>query len=231
MSTPPPMPRPGLLQTPWKALVAGFLALGGGSYAQTQLESARMAPEAAPVALSGTPQHDLVSAVNGRPYRLYVALPAGYDQEGGTRYPVIYLLDGYFAFPAAFPAAVSALGSMAIQREVEDVIVVGIGDGEHAFDSWFVSRWRDHTPSHDAATDSACAASFGVPPETVRSGGAPAFLRVLRGEILPFVEATNRTSGDRRIAGHSFGGRFAACVLLEAPDLFQRYELKSPALW
>jgi predicted alpha/beta superfamily hydrolase len=209
-----------------KALVAVLLAMGG-SQAQAQQASAQMPREAAAVALSSTQQHDLESAVNGRPYRLYVALPEGYDPHGGARYPVLYLLDGYFAFPAA----VSALGSMAIQREVEDVIVVGIGDGEHAFDSWFASRWHDYTPSFDAAMDSAGAVSFGIPREKVRSGGAPAFLRVLREEILPFVEETYRASEDRGIAGHSFGGLFAAWVLLEAPDLFRRYGLNSPSLW
>jgi predicted alpha/beta superfamily hydrolase len=211
----------------WKAPFALILVLGGWSHAQAQQGSARIPRQAAPVALAGTQQHDLVSAVNGRPYRLYVALPDGYDPEGGTRYPVLYLLDGYFAFPAA----VSALGSMAIQRELEDVIVVGIGDGEHAFDSWFAGRWHDYTPSVDAATDSAGAASVSIPRETVRSGGASAFLRILREELLPFVEETYRTSEDRGIAGHSFGGLFAAWVLLEAPDLFRRYGINSPSLW
>jgi predicted alpha/beta superfamily hydrolase len=214
------MPRRTLLRSSWKALFALILGIGGGSRAQAQ-----QAP--APVALSGTEQHDLASGVNGQKYRLYVALPDGYDPEGGTRYPVLYLLDGYFAFPAA----VTALGGMAIQRELEDVIVVGIGDGEHAFDSWFVNRWRDYTPSLNAAADSAGASSFGIPAGRVSSGGAPAFLRVLREEILPFVEATYRTSGDRGIAGHSFGGLFAAWVLLEAPDLFRRYGINSPSLW
>jgi predicted alpha/beta superfamily hydrolase len=210
------------------ALITGvILAMGGGSFAQAQQAPASMARDAAPVSLSGTRQHDLVSAVNDQPYRLYVALPDGYDPEGGTRYPVLYLLDGHFAFPVA----VSALGGMAIQRELEDVIVVGIGGGEHAFDSWFVSRWRDYTPSLDAATDSSGAASFGIPREAIHSGGAPAFLHVLREEILPFVESTYRTSEDRGIAGHSFGGLFAAWVLLEAPDLFRRYGINSPSLW
>jgi predicted alpha/beta superfamily hydrolase len=224
---PPSMRRCSLLQAPWTALVAVILAVGGGCYAQARLESAPRPRETVTVALPGTQQHDLVSAVNGRPYRLYVALPAGYDPADGTRYPVLYLLDGYFAFPVA----VSALGGMAIQRELEDVIVVGIGDGEHAFDSWFVSRWRDYTPSLDTAADSAGAASFGIPPAMVRSGGAPAFLRILQEEILPFVEATYRTSGDRGISGHSFGGLFAAWVLLEAPGLFRRYGINSPSLW
>ena len=38
------------------------------------------AQEAPPVVLAGTHQHDLVSAVNGQPYRLYVGLPEGYAE-------------------------------------------------------------------------------------------------------------------------------------------------------
>lgn len=222
-----PWARRGLLRAGSSVVLALTLCAGLGSPTLAQQVPLPMAQGVQPVTLPGTQQHDLVSAVNGQPYRLYVALPDGYDPEGGSRYPVLYLLDGYFAFPAA----VSALGSMAIQQEVEHVIVVGIGDGEHAFDSWFVNRWRDYTPSRDAATDSASASAFGLSPEGVRSGGASAFLRILQEEILPFVEQTYRTSEDRGIAGHSLGGLFAAWVLLEAPELFQRYGLNSPSLW
>lgn len=221
------MERSAVVRASLGALVAVTLFTGGGSQLWAQQESGAMPAEAPPVILPGTKQHDLVSAVNGRPYRLYVALPDDYDPEDGMRYPVLYMLDGYLAFPAA----VSALASMAIQREIEDVIFVGIGDGEHAFDSWFVNRWRDYTPSRDAATDSASAAAFGIPPEDVRSGGASEFLRVMREEILPFVEERYRTSEDRGIAGHSLGGLFAAYVLLAAPELFERYGLNSPSLW
>ena len=216
-----------LLRIRWSALVTIAFAVGGGSPVQAQQVSEPMAREAPPVVLQGTQQHDLVSAVNGQSYRLYVSLPDGYAREGAARYPVLYLLDGYLTFPTAF----SALASMAIQREVEEVILVGIGDGEHAFDSWFINRWRDYTPSADAARDSAGAQAFGISPELVGSGGGAAFLRVLREEVLPFVEARYRTSEDRGLVGHSLGGLFAAYVLLEAPTLFRRYGLGSPSLW
>jgi predicted alpha/beta superfamily hydrolase len=185
------------------------------------------ARDAPAVALPGTQQYDLVSAVNGRPYRLHVAVPDRYAVDDTTRYPVLYLLDSYLTFPAA----VSAMAAMSIQQEIEDVIIVGIGAAEHSFDAWFTNRWRDFTPSADAATDSAGARAFGLAPETVRSGGAAAFLRVLREEVIPFMEASYSTSEDRAIAGHSLSGLFAAYVLLEAPELFQRYGLNSPSLW
>jgi hypothetical protein len=202
-----------------KALVSGFLALALATGANAQ--------EAVTVSLPGTHQYDLVSATTGHPYRLYVSTPDGYAEDDMARYPVLYLLDGYLSFPAA----VSARASMDMFGELERAIIVGIGDGEHAFDSWFTNRWRDYTPSADPAADSSAAQSFGQPLETVHSGGGPDFLRVLREEVLPFIDETYRTSPDRGLSGHSFGGLLATYVLFEAPDLFQRYGINSPSLW
>lgn len=193
------------------------LALVTGAYAQ----------EVPPVSLTGTHQHDIVSTVNGQSYRLYVAPPQDYAAGDTTYYPVLYVLDGYLSFPAA----VSARASMELFGELEDVIVVGISDGDYAFDSWFTNRWRDYTPSANPAADSSAAQSFDQLVEAVQSGGGPDFLEVLRQEVIPFIEGAYRTSGDRGLSGHSFGGLFATYVLFEAPDLFQRYGINSPSLW
>lgn len=190
--------------------------------------SARIDAQAAPfVALSGTSQYDVTSTVNGRTYRLYVAPPDGYVAGDTTRYPTVYLLDGHFAFPAA----VAARSYMGIFRELKDVIIVGIGDGEYAFRTWFANRWRDYTPSADPAADSSFARQFKIPVAMVRSGGGPAFLDVLRKDVIPFVDSAYRTTGDRGLSGHSLGGLFTAWALFTAPDLFQRYGINSPSLW
>ena len=68
------------------------------------LATAARAQDAAPVTLAGTQQVDLVSDVNGRSYRLYIAPPEDYAADDTTRYPVLYLLDGYRSFPAALSA-------------------------------------------------------------------------------------------------------------------------------
>lgn len=182
---------------------------------------------APPVSLAGTQQYDLKSTVNGREYRLYVAPPVGYVKGDITRYPVLYLLDGHFAFPAA----VSAREYMGLFRELEDVIIVGIGEGEYSFTSWFMDRWRDYTPSADPSTDSSSARQYKLAVETVRSGGGRDFLQVLRNDLIPFIDAAYRTTGDRGLSGHSLGGLFTAYALFTAPDLFQRYGINSPSLW
>jgi len=180
-----------------------------------------------PVVLVGTQQYDLTSTVNGRQYRLYVAPPDGYVAEDSARYPVLYLLDGYFAFPAA----IAARAYMGIFRELEDVIIVGIGDGKYSFDTWFTNRWRDYTPSADPAADSSSRKQFKLPAATVRSGGGPDFLDVLRKDVIPFIDKAYRTTEDRGLTGHSLGGLFTAYALFTAPDLFRRYGINSPSLW
>jgi predicted alpha/beta superfamily hydrolase len=185
------------------------------------------AQSAPPVVLAGTQQYDLTSTVNGRVYRLHVAPPDGYLTGDTTRYPVLYLLDGHFAFPAA----VAARAYMGVLGELEDVIIVGISEGDYSFNAWFADRWRDYTPSANPAADSSFARQYKVAAEAVRSGGGPDFLRVLRADILPFVDTAYRTTEDRGLSGHSLGGLFTTYALFTAPDLFQRYGINSPSLW
>ncbi len=53
----------------------------------------------------------------------------------------------------------------------------------------------------------------------------------LKEEVIPFVDARLRTTSDRGLWGHSFGGLFALYVLFEQPELFARYAINSPSLW
>jgi predicted alpha/beta superfamily hydrolase len=62
-------------------------------------------------------------------------------------------------------------------------------------------------------------------------GGAPKFLRVLKEEVIPLIDRSYRTSGDRGLEGVSLGGLFVAYAMFEEPDLFTRYSLISPSLW
>jgi hypothetical protein len=69
---------------------------------------------------------------------------------------------------------------------------------------------------------------IGAPPLV---GGAPKFLRVLKEEIIPLIDRSYRTSGDRGIEGGSLAGFFVAYAMFEEPDLFTRYLMISPSLW
>jgi len=176
-----------------------------------------------PVSLAGTEFHDFV-AKDGTHYDLRVAFPSSSGLEEGVRYPVLYLIDGYFEFGAV----TEIYRLLRLGREVEPALIVGV-DRHYASDSeWHQGRELDLTPSRDAEYEAAYAAVRGGKVET---GGAPTFERVLTEEVVPWVEAHYPTSGVRALAGYSLGGLFAAHVLLTSPDRFSRYLIGSPSLW
>lgn len=149
-------------------------------------------------------------AANGVDYVLYVHVPDG-CQLGGC--PALYLLDGLAWLPT-FARNADALYE---DTRIPPVVIVGIGY-RNAFDTGDL-RKHDFTPAFGA-----------TPGET---GGADAFLAVLRTEIIPYAEAhlPIAPNSGRGLAGHSYAGLFAAYTLARAPDLFDRAMLLSPALW
>ena len=185
--------------------------------------SASLASEPPAVTLPGTVQHDLRAASNDAAYRLFVGLPPGYDPDGERRYPVTYVLDGN----VVFPFAVNTLRMFALFGETPETIVVGVGYPVQYFPETLALRWHDLTPTRVEALDQEQSDRFGV---ELRSGGAPAFLRFLRDEAIPFVDANYRTTGDRSLWGHSLGGLFAVYAMFEVPGLFQQFGVSSPSL-
>ena len=63
-------------------------------------------------------------------------------------------------------------------------------------------------------------------------GGADAFLKVFKDELIPFVEDHFEVSNsDRVLIGNSLSGLAALHSLLTHPNLFNRYLIISPSLW
>jgi predicted alpha/beta superfamily hydrolase len=176
------------------------------------------------VTLPNTRVHVLHSRVNGREYLIQVALPRSYvNAKPGdtTRYPALYLLDGQLDFPLLY----AEMQFISLVRPT-NLILVGVA----AADSQFVRRNFDYTPpltTADSAWVDSAFGGFRGPPQ----GGARQFLRVLKEDVIPLIDGSYRTSGDRGIAGGSLAGLFVAYAMLEEPDLFTRYAMISPSLW
>ncbi len=67
---------------------------------------------------------------------------------------------------------------------------------------------------------------------TANGGGAADFLRFVREELIPLIEAEYRAdSSDRALYGHSAGGWFGLYALLEGEGTFQRVIAGSPSLF
>ena len=166
------------------------------------------------------------SSVNGKAYRLFVSLPYRYSSTDTTHYPVLYQLDGFYAYPM-----INNINSgMEFYGQTQPIIIVSIADSSYSGSYWYRSRWTDYTMATNPKGDSLAVAQMRFPPGTLKSGGAEAFLKTLKTDIMPFVDTHYRTTTDRGINGHSFGGTFTTYCLLTEPTLFNRYSINSPAL-
>lgn len=144
-----------------------------------------------------------------RPVQVY--LPPGYAGSA-ARYPVVYVLDG----EGRFVHTVGTVQTLVNAGHIPDLIVVGIVNTD---------RTRDLTPAWtrpDPVEYYAQAVQQG--------GGADAFLRVLREELIPWVDRTYRTAPYRILIGHSFGGLFALHAFFQAPGVFGATVAVSPSV-
>ena len=172
-----------------------------------------------PLVFEGAYVHRLHSTEIGQDYRIMVAPPP--DPSPGKLYPVVYVLDANAIF-----ATVLDTYRLRISGEMPTMIIVGIGYEDIATQMRF--RNRDLTPIHDPSYPPTMAG----PGEPVVGGGADAFLRFIRNEVRPFVEAEYPADPeDGSIFGHSHGGLFVMHSLFREPGLFQRYLAGSPSLW
>jgi predicted alpha/beta superfamily hydrolase len=211
----------------------GLLTAGTASSGIAQQTRVDTAPS---ITLPNTHVHVLHSRVNGRTYVIQVALPSLSDLQkalGETdsvnhqrgvppRYPTLYLLDmGMFPFLYGYAQYGGTIGNPS------RAILVGVLAVEPSERKWY-DRLFDYTPPLTAADSEYLR---GKSPPMGLSGGAPQFLRVLKEEIIPLIDSSYPTSGDRGIMGVSMGGLFVAYALLEDPELFTRYAMISPSLW
>ncbi len=148
-------------------------------------------------------------ASNGVEYVLYAHVP---DACRASPCRALYVLDGDLWMPTFARITDERVRS----GRKAPLVLVGIGYRDIL--NTAARRKHDFTPA------------FGRTPN--RTGGADAYLDVLRNELIPYAEARLPISQESRgIAGHSYAGLFATYALQRAPDLFDRYIIMSPALW
>jgi predicted alpha/beta superfamily hydrolase len=138
---------------------------------------------------------------------LLIATPEGYDQETG-RYPVLYVLDG----DENFVQAVGIVRSLTGSDRIPPMLVVGVGNTD---------RMRDLTPRTEVENE----IRF-----FPKNGGADAFLQLIGGELIPYVDTHYRPRPYKVLVGHSLGGLFAIYTLASSPTLFNAYIVIDPTL-
>jgi len=187
---------------------------------------------AAAVTIPHSHVHVLESESVGRTLQVWVAEPvAGFQPLPPGPRQVLVVLDADLFFGTAVETA--RLASQ-LYGELPPLVVVGVAYGEEPGVQGQL-RTRDFTPSDDPGYDRMAAAVPGFEPllpEGERMAGADRFLRCLRDEVWPLLDAHYEVDPTgSAVFGSSLGGLFAAYTLLTAPETFSRYLITSPALW
>jgi predicted alpha/beta superfamily hydrolase len=139
-------------------------------------------------------------------YEIGAWLPFSYGKTDRT-YPVLYVPDGEFIYPAVMGLMPTHMGSGA----VPEMIVVGIQyHGISAWEEFSDLRYRDFLPQCD------------LPAEKVSR--LAQYTQFYQQELFPWIDQAYRTAtDDRTIFGFSAGGMFALQMMLTQPGMFRRH--------
>lgn len=168
--------------------------------------------------------YSFTSKINKTTYTLGVSVPEDFNPN--KKYPVFYILDGFYSSEIAH----GAHRTLDIFKDIEDLIVVTISGPEKTSKEWLVNRWGDYTFTQDKHNDTAFEKTWDLPAHTLVSGAGDTFLRVIKEEIFPIIESNYPTNGKRGIMGHSLSGLYVANLIFKANDVFDCFGLNSPSL-
>ena len=155
--------------------------------------------------LFNTAQRIVHSVYTQRDYQVGIWFPFSYAHST-TRYPVLYVLDGDYAFGLAVGVMPTLIGA----GEAPEVIVVGI-----AYDG--LRDWSEHALLRE---QDFCPSDLGQPSCVPKALPLSAFLQH---ELFPLVERDYRgLPEDRALFGFSAGGLYALQTLFVQPGLLRR---------
>ncbi len=193
--------------------VAGLMMLAALAQPAEARRGHAVATAAKPAEIWYTEQFVVHSKAAGRDYLIQVAKPF---IDKGAKAPAIYVMDGNLAFGVAegIMGPDGAVGSM------QASFIVGVGYPGISKADWLTRRNADLL--FDPVTS-----------DGVTAGGDGAkFERFLTEELRPLIEKRYAADPHKAIlAGQSFGGLFAAHVLLNDPKAFDGYVIGSPSVW
>lgn len=176
-----------------------------------------LAAEGASITGSVWVHPDVPSAFLARPRDVWVYLPPGYDPDGDSRHPVLYMHDGenLFSPGAAFGGQEWGLDETAewliASGALPPLIIVGVANTE--------DRLEEYTWVRDEDGD---------------GGRGRQYARFLVEELKPFIDTVYRTLPQPRftgVLGSSLGGLHALYLGRYRSRVFGRIGAMSPSLW
>lgn len=184
------------------------------SNAQNDLIKESMKPFEAKQHITGSlEERYLNSNETNSSFKLHIYLPPTYT-DTQKKYPLMIINDA----SVSMGLAQGTFDCLTMLQEIPEAIVVGISYPFNSNLEVARNRFRDMTPTHIE----------GYEP----SGKADSYIAFLKNELFPYIEDNYRVdTTDRCFYGHSLGGLLGAHILIDQPDLFNRYIFGSPSLW
>jgi hypothetical protein len=154
---------------------------------------------------------DVSTRSTGLPYKIFLA-----DKPESKTAPIMLCLDG----DDQFSPALEAYNELRAAGKVRALTLVGVGYGVSYVNVGKPGnrRLQDYTPT--------------AMPGEEGSGGGPAFLAWLRGELFPWLEREQGLAArERGIMGHSLGSLFGLYSFFSDNSLFSACLASAPSLW
>lgn len=139
----------------------------------------------------------------------WVKLPDNYNPKSKTKYPVIYLLDGF-----SLKQNLEAVYDNYWGHYMPHMILVGISNREQRTRDLTISKVKSH---HGGAMQT-------------ESGGAEQFTAFIENELMTHIDKTYPTTTYRTLIGHSYAGLFTLHILLNHAHLFTNYIAIDPSI-
>ncbi|MDO6567050.1 alpha/beta hydrolase-fold protein [Alteromonas sp. 1_MG-2023] len=146
-------------------------------------------------------------------YPIFIKLPKSYRANTTASYPVIYLLDGSYAFQVVSGATRFPMNSGAMEQAI--IVAISYSKGSKGA----ASRVRDYTP-------------YLAEDWKLETGKAALHADFINNTVFTYISNNYRVEGmPRTIVGNSLGGLFSAYVLFSRPSMFNNYIIGSPSVW
>ncbi len=151
----------------------------------------------------------IYSSVQKKHRKFWVKLPDNYNPKSDTKYPVVYLLDGF-----SLKDNLETVYNNYWGHYLPHMILVGISNE--------TNRTFDLTTSKIKTRRGG---AFNA-----ETGGANQFVNFIESELIPHIDSNFPTTSYRTLIGHSYAGLFTINVLLNHAHIFGNYIAIDPSL-